>query len=78
MTNYYNINLPLDTLELDPEYNPQLHRGFSRQELFVLGWFVSQPKERTYETLAQECKITTREGYEVIMDLLQLGVLRRR
>ena len=78
MTNHYNINLPLDTLEVDPEYSPQSHRGLSRQELFVLGWFVSNPKERTYESLARECKITTQEGYEVIIDLLQLGVLRRR
>ena len=76
--NAQNLNLPLSHLEIDPEYDSQFHRALSYQELMVLGWLASHRKGRTYQDLMKECNITIEESHNVIFDLFQLSVLRRR
>ena len=68
----------LDDLIINPNSNPEGRRSLTREETFVLGWFVNYSKERTYGEMARECKLSLEQCRTAVRGLLELDLLHWR
>ena len=73
------FNRFLNSLEIDPNSDPENHRLLDRDKCFTLAWLSFNPENRTYQDLMQDCKLESFERCEeIIQELIDLGLLRSR
>ena len=73
-----NRNWVLDDLTINVESNPLQRRSLTRQEIFVLAWFIGNQQGRTYRDIMRDCKLTGQQAQEAIQGLIDLDLLRSR
>ncbi|NER33671.1 MAG: hypothetical protein F6J93_06375 [Oscillatoria sp. SIO1A7] len=75
MTNRFNRFL--NSLEIDPNSDPENHRLLDRDKCFTLAWLSFNRKKRTYQKLMKDCKLESFERCEeIIQELIDLRILR--
>ena len=73
-----NFNRFLNSLEIDPNSDPENHRLLERDKCFTLAWLSFNQEKRTYQKLMKDCKLESFERCEeIIQELIDLGILRQ-
>ncbi|NER33639.1 MAG: hypothetical protein F6J93_06210 [Oscillatoria sp. SIO1A7] len=71
------FNSFLNSLEIDPNSDPENHRLLERDKCFTLAWLSFYQEKRTYQKLMKDCKLESFERCEeIIQELIDLGILR--
>ena len=73
-----NFNGSLDDLTINPNYNRESDRAFTRQEAFVLTWLICHPEGRTYRDIMRGCKLTLEQCETALQGLIEMGLLSDR
>ncbi|NER33787.1 MAG: hypothetical protein F6J93_06980 [Oscillatoria sp. SIO1A7] len=68
----------LDSLILNPDSDRSVGRNLSREELFVLAWFMFNQKDRTFENMARECKLSEEQCQGALQELIRAEIIRFR
>ena len=66
----------LDEITVNTEANLEGRRPLTRQEIFILGWLISQTRDRKYSDLMRECKVTPEQCQTALEGLIELDLLR--
>ena len=72
-----NNHWVLDDLTVNQNNTPEGRRSLTREEVFVLSWFVSNPKNRTYRDLMKDCKLSSEQCQTALHGLIELDLLRQ-
>ncbi|NER34585.1 MAG: hypothetical protein F6J93_11260 [Oscillatoria sp. SIO1A7] len=73
------FNRFLNSLEIDPNSDPENHRLLDRDKCFTLAWLSFHREKRTYQKLIEDCNLKGFERcQEIIQELIDLGILRSR
>ncbi|NER32514.1 MAG: hypothetical protein F6J93_00270 [Oscillatoria sp. SIO1A7] len=66
----------LDRLTVNVDSDPTGRRSLTREETFVLGWFIHHSTNRTYSEMARECKLSLEQCRGAVLGLREIGLLR--
>ena len=66
----------LDQLTVNVDNDPEGRRPLTRDEAFVLGWFINHSTGRTYRDMARDCKLAAEQCQIAVFGLIELDLLR--